>query len=162
MDTVDWWRCSLEWWWKRSRQLFKYTEWRKYCVTSCERNRKISHSYRQFLNDQRNEKKDVDIIPTAEMIVQLLIYDMWYVQGQLLSGKCVAVQYWCILSYIRLLQQSKNCLGDWGPRPAPTPLYISLVGHLCQVWIKSMSLRHSAGVQSVSAPRHTPNAIEEA
>ena len=31
----------------------------------------------------------------------------------------IVVQFWCILSYIRLpvLKQSKNFLGDWGPRP---------------------------------------------
>jgi len=37
----------------------------------------------------------------------------------------IAVQFWCMLSYIRVLKQSKNFLGmgDWGgPRPPRPPL----------------------------------------
>ena len=35
--------------------------------------------------------------------------------------RAIAVQFWCILSYIRLLKQSKNFLGmgDWGGGAAP-------------------------------------------
>ena len=52
----------------------------------------------------------------------------------------IAVQFWCILSYIRLLKQSKNFLGDGrlgGPRPPRPPskyapgLYVCMCMCVC-------------------------------
>jgi len=44
------------------------------------------------------------------------------------------VQFWCILSYIRLLKQSKNFLGDWGGGPAPPSKYAPGWNKLSQNW----------------------------
>jgi len=72
----------------------------------------------------------------------------------------IAVQFWCILSYIRLLKQSKNVLGDGrlggGPQPPP-PLNTPLTGkelQLFRLWSWTLERRRQLNNSSISNNRN--------
>ena len=78
----------------------------------------------------------------------------------------IAVQFWCILSYIRLLKQNKNFLGDGrlggrgprGPTPLNTPLIVpnccSIDSMVLILYKSKFAVSHWLEMLPFALPRH--------